>query len=408
MINECQTDLEFRIATNLGNIFNFIGRFSEAIEYWDKALEKCPDYAMAQGNKGFALCQYARILYDDGHQGIFLWQARRDLTKALDGNLEGGASESFRETIQYINSILKVSDNCSPFDEYKLGNSEQEINYREWVLENRLFLNPLNDLGNKSIAARDVFCLPSIVVDRGESPELYGLYNQIKQEFVSARFLFYQSIKNKDSETHYSDKEVLLFDTLDYPKYGLNIEKVKMAFLNSYAILDKIAFLLNHYFKLKIPDQNTSFRNVWYVQKNKRKELRPYFAESKNWPLRGLFWLSKDFYEKDVGFIGSIEPAGKELSSIRNHIAHKYLKVHDEHLWGGDGHPDRLFIDGLSYSIRRDQLEFKTLKLLKLVRNALIYSSLGIHFNESFVKEKPERGLIAHMSLHTYDDKFKD
>ena len=41
----------------------------------------------------------------------------------------------------------------------------------------------------------------------------------------------------KSDEPHFSDREVLLYNTLDYPSYGLSVEKVKMAFRMAYSIL---------------------------------------------------------------------------------------------------------------------------------------------------------------------------
>lgn len=69
--HEDKTDLRMRISTNLGNAFNHIGRFAEAIEHWDNALNYDVAYAMALGNKGYGLTWYAKALYDPGHQTLF-------------------------------------------------------------------------------------------------------------------------------------------------------------------------------------------------------------------------------------------------------------------------------------------------------------------------------------------------
>ena len=169
-------------------------------------------------------------------------------------------------------------------------------------------------------------------------------------------------------------------------------------------MLDKIAFLLNSYLNLNIPERNISFRTFWY--KSKKKELRNEFRSSKNWPFRGLFWLSKDFYEKDSGFIESIEPNATELNNLRNHIAHKYLKVHDELLWHERHDALDPFYDNICYSIKRDDLENKTLKLIKLVRNALIYCALGVHCNEIYKKEL-NKNIVFPIYLNTIKDDWK-
>ncbi len=43
-----------QILTNLGNAFDHVGRFVEAIELYDRALAVRPDFPMARGNRGVA------------------------------------------------------------------------------------------------------------------------------------------------------------------------------------------------------------------------------------------------------------------------------------------------------------------------------------------------------------------
>ncbi|WP_445369683.1 hypothetical protein ACH5Y9_11285 [Methylomonas sp. BW4-1] len=52
---EIGTDLKLRITTNLANVLNHVGRFTEAIEYWDQAISDIPEFSMAIGNRGMAL-----------------------------------------------------------------------------------------------------------------------------------------------------------------------------------------------------------------------------------------------------------------------------------------------------------------------------------------------------------------
>src|SRR5438874_1469922 len=49
-----------QILTNLGNLLNTVGRFVEAIGYWDEALAILPSFGMAQGNRGYGLIFYAQ------------------------------------------------------------------------------------------------------------------------------------------------------------------------------------------------------------------------------------------------------------------------------------------------------------------------------------------------------------
>jgi hypothetical protein len=114
----------------------------------------------------------------------------------------------------------------------------------------------------------------------------------MKQEFVSARWLLYEGLNART--THFSDRQVTLYNTLDYPSYGLGVERLKAAYRIAYSLLDKIAFFLNDYAKLNINERQIYFRTIWYENCDRNNPIRPIFEQSKNWPLRGLFWLSKD------------------------------------------------------------------------------------------------------------------
>src|SRR3546814_9470374 len=73
--------------------------------------------------------------------------------------------------------------------------SKAERAYRRWCLERRLFVNPLNDLGAHPLAAFDDFVLPPLSERFGDResavtpPAVIGFFNQMKQEYASARFM---------------------------------------------------------------------------------------------------------------------------------------------------------------------------------------------------------------------------
>ena len=228
-IRRCQ------ILTNLGNLLNSIGRFVEALEYWSRALSICSDFWMAQGNRGYALIHYAKALYDHGHSAALLLSSYNDLTAALSASVKHkelgyiAAAEAFGKHKAHVEAGINVVEamNSIQLDGFTLGATKDEERYRRWCLSERLFLNPLNDLGPHSIAARDIMTLPDYVTSLREPPSLIGFFNQLKQEFVSARWLYYDGLHSE--RTHFSDRDVLLFNTLDYPSYGLGTEKIKIA-----------------------------------------------------------------------------------------------------------------------------------------------------------------------------------
>lgn len=410
VIRRCQ------ILTNLGNLLNTVGRFVEAIGYWDEAIAVLPTFGMAQGNRGHGLIYYAHSLYDDGQQPIFLRHAHIGLQTALSSDpddvagVDHWARDGFSERLAWLEATLvpEFLSKGTEMEEFPLGDSEDEIRYRQWCLQNRLFLNPLNDLGPHSIAAHDVLGTPSIVVKRGEGLHFQGFYNQLKQEYVSARYLFYEGTTS--TKPHFSDKGVLLINTLDYPCYSLAVEKVKVAFRIAYSLLDKVSFFLNYYLPLGIPERNVSFRSFWYIDQKRQRGLRPEFDACDNWPLRGLFWLSKDLFEIAPEFRECLEPDAQEIDLVRNHAEHKYLKLHDQ-LWAGPTDEGRAFSgrpDSLAFSVYRSHFTAKVLRLMKMARAGLIYLSLAIHAEEKKREQsRPKKGLVLPMPVDIWEDEWK-
>lgn len=130
--------------------------------------------------------------------------------------------------------------------------------------------------------------------------------------------------------------------------------------------------------------------------------MRDRFAKSENWSFRGLFWLSKDLFEEDMR--DSMEPEAHALADLRNHLEHKYVKVHEMLLPSKSvGDP---FHDTLAHAITRSDLERRTLRLVQLVRSALIYLSLGMHRQEQ-ERGKGKEGLTATMPLDPWRDEWK-
>jgi hypothetical protein len=402
-----------QVFTNLGNGLNTLGRFVEALEYWERALSINPRFAMALGNRGYGLMHYARALYDGGHQALFFRFAHADFAAAVgsEAQFESPKYELIKSAFDSRRAALEslLGDRLSQrleLDKYEIGGSEEERAYRRWCLGRQLFLNPLNDLGSHTIACRDVLTLPDFVTAVEEPLALIGLFNQMKQEFVSARWLYYEGTQSQD--VHFSDSDVLLYNTLDYPVYSLAIEKVKAAYRAAYSLFDKAGFFLNRYMGIGLAPEQVSFRRIWLAKSARgERAVRSEFERSENWALRGLFWLSKDLFEED--FQDVMDPDAQALREIRNHLEHKYLKVHDMlFALARERGVSGPWNDDLAYSVQRADFEAKTLRLLKLARTALIHVSLGMHMEESRRnRQAKDKGLIIPMDLDTWDDDWK-
>lgn len=260
------------------------------------------------------------------------------------------------------------------YQQFSLGGSVEEKDYRSWCLDNRLFLNSLNDIGSFSIGGRDILHIGQV---SGNNPShivsCVGFFNQIKQEYVSARYFLYEGIKYKDP--HFSDKDVYLVNTLDYPNYSINSEKVRVAVRMAYSLFDKIASFLWYYYDLSrsIGIHKISFNNIW--------DKLPYSSQADNLLLYGLFHLSKDLdYKSDIYVKGSTDPGAKIFKDMRNKLEHRYLKLHDDTL--NEGFNNEQLHDEFANSFYREHFEQKAIILLQKARAALVYLSLAIQQEE--------------------------
>jgi tetratricopeptide (TPR) repeat protein len=401
-----------QIFTNLGNQLNEIGRYIEAIEYWDKVILEVPNFGMVLGNKGFGLSIYARELYDKGHAILFYQFAYAFLNKSEqvnDPNVYEEAKAIFKRRTDEIVGFLGESNLSTKLDlsGFSLGNTANEIAYRKWCLANTLFLNPLNDLGNYSIASTDVIHVPDLITSHGKGPDLQAFFNQLKQEYSFSRYCFHEGL-TMDSP-HYADRDVMLYVLPQNITYSIAIEKIKSSFRTSYSLLDKIAYFLNYYFNLNVDERRINFRTIWYKGQQKKNGLRDEFKKRPNLSLRALFWLSKDLFEDKDDFCEAIEPEAKLINVIRNCIEHKYLKVQsddDYDLFYEETYGFELSKKQFLFITRQD-LEGKTLKLLKLARAAIIYLSLAIETEERINRNGIEDTLTLQIKLGILRDSEK-
>ena len=397
--------------TNLGNILNHIGRFVEAIEAWDRALALVPNMAMANGNRGIGLSHYAAGLHDPGHNSVLAGAAYDALRRAIHPKaiIESPglmpALAYFEKNAEALDAYLRANPVEVDLHGHSLGRGDSEREYRRWCLAHRLFINPLNDAGAFEVAARDVMMLTSITVvgldvTRGPPPVI-SYFNLIKQEYAAARFSCWEGQTARG--VHFADRGVQVYNTSDYPAVGFAVERLKMAFRGAYSIFDKVAFCLNIYLGLDHPERQVSFRNLWFV-KGKEKAIHPKLDGLANWPLRGLFWLSKDVFEDD--FKDVTEPDAQAIYELRNHLEHKFVSVHDMLLQAVPTSPTLDRAPGI-FQLTFEDLAARTCRQLKLARAAIMYLTLAIHAEERRREAERPSGASFPMFLDNWDDAWK-
>lgn len=389
------------IYTNYANELDACGRVIEALRIFRKAISLNPKFSMAIANYGRALKFYGSLVNDNGHckeLHCYAYQAIKSALENKDINLHEEAAAYFEKTIQeYNNSPLK--DYLSKpivFDKYDMGEPDEQA-YREWCLNNHLFLTPLNDLIEQETAfAHDPLTIikctelvkKSDVDDRisGEPPKWFAMLNQLKEEYIYARLLCYEGIE-KLSKPHYADKNVKLsLSSFDYVNYSIRIEQLKSAFKILYSIFDQVAFMINEYWQLGLPERKADAYNVF------KNDNFP----THNLALTALYWSHLEFMEK---FSNADAPSEKDLKTLRHAIEHKFVKVHEYPF------DKKLQLESDSfYHTSEEDLKEYVLRLLELAREWIMELVYAIDIEES--KHQTEATAVP-LFVRDYEEKWK-
>ena len=120
-------------------------------------------------------------------------------------------------------------------------------------------------------------------------------------------------------------------------------------------MLDQICFYVNDFWKLGIKERDADAKHV-YKATNYPKD---------NIALMSLHWVLCEFFEK---YGDAEEPSEGDLAVLRNALEHKFVKVH-EYTW------DRVLqLESDSfYHVSEDALQRNTMRLLELLREAIMY-----------------------------------
>lgn len=244
--------------------------------------------------------------------------------------------------------------------------NEEELKYRKWALEHKLFLNSLNDLPvDEYCFAADVLQLPNMIVNINDKPVFQGMFNQIKQDYIFSRYQFYCGIQH-NTETHFADKDTYLLNFADYPQYSIRVEMIKSSFRTLYSLLDKCAYFMNHYFDLGIEKRKITFHNVWANPK-----MVSLYEKNNNYALNALRWIGKDFYNK---LLNSPNPYAKKTCTIRDALEHKYTKIYWD-LFQNRTNGEK---DNLAFYILEAELIDETMKLLHIIRETIVSMVLAV------------------------------
>lgn len=373
--------LFLRILTNYANSLHLTGRVIEALSVYRDILDIDNTFSMAKVNYGVALRYLARMVNDVGHYNdlhCYAYQAIKDAVDNRDYDMYEEAVEGFKRIVSDYEDLPSAEyyKEKIEYKEYSLGNSDDEIGYRKWCLDNHLFLNPLNEVVEIETAfAHDPLVLTSLSEDISfsdninhnpvEPPRWFAMINQLKEEFAYSRYLCYLGFET-DGVVHYADNDVKLTkDDYDNCLYSIRIENIKNSFRISYSMLDQICFFVNDYWKLGLGEREADTKHL---------------IRLKNYPfnnaaLVSLYWLLCEIYED---YENTMKPNERNLYVLRNAMEHKFVKIHDNS-WDGALKIER----DKFYHVSEDILKEYTMRLLRLAREAMFYLVYAVGIEEN-------------------------
>ena len=383
-----------QIWVNLGNLYSDIGRVVDALDCYDTAILCKPDHGMAYVNKGKALYYFAK--YSGKQRAPFAREAYRLIKKGLELGIN-------KEAISYFTNLLAIIENHFKNKEWlnkEKTSSHIEIKAKnkferfliEYCLKNRLYLNICSFCQRCDQAIGDSETIEKMIEPVGKLDRitdsrmsyLFSYINQIKQDFITARFLFVLS-QYRGINLKFVDAKVKLIDTLDYQQHNIRVEILRNSFVSFYNILDKIACFINDYLELdKGSNKNVYFSDVWYKDLRSENGIHGNILETKNYFLNALYNIHGDI-EKGTQ---------KKLKGIRHRLTHGFLRIY----WMA-GVEDKKMTERTLYE--------DTLTLSKIVRNAVIYLLKFVYVEEN-KKEKEGDRISVPMLLMEIPDRLKN
>jgi tetratricopeptide (TPR) repeat protein len=334
--NTLTDDMKRQALVNLANVLDSLGRTVEAIHSYERVLAVDNSFPMAQANLGQALTTFAAICGEYKaatlHQAYSLIKAalsRRSQVLAIGGQ---SAVDFFEKRMGEIaacfgdRTVLNKPIQHPALNVKRLTKAEQE--YYHFCHENRLFLN-------FHIHMSEVLCAASVVDNImfslfGRAPSessrfvhLAKYVNQMKEDFATARYLFFQSMQTRPHVTRISHLTKYV-DTLDFTENSLYLGSAKAAFERAYSVLDKIGAFLNAYLGLQTPKRHVYFRTIWACDRAKWWEVKNAIKQNKKLSLLGLYDVNRDFHTGEY----------EHISTIRNALVHDRLSLVDEFFLG--------------------------------------------------------------------------
>lgn len=384
----------YQALVHLGSVYDHFGRFQEAQNLWLQAGHLRNDDYMWRFNIGFSLGS-THGYYERRAESFVLAHAQSLLKQYVNKPETTRSATALYERIKDFKTPDISEDKVAEYEDTEEGR------YNQWVNDNWLRLNSYNDINPHSLISQDDSLYFNAVFSPKQDPEfgyrIFSLLNEIKQEYVSARFMLYQYFTNSGT-IHFSDKSVRLSDNADYSNYSYHIEVAKSSFRALYSLLDKIAYALNEYLGLGVSGMNVSFKDIWYSNKKKRTLRKEITNQETAHSLAGLLFIRNDIYGGDECYLQDEKTL--RLKAVRNAMEHRAIIVTD----------DGAFDDsGVTLKISRTDFEETAMTLIHTVRQAIfcfVNTVNHIEYDKKMSIKKADQ-LVIPQPVSTMEDKDK-
>lgn len=320
---------------NLGNTLNDLGRYLEGIECYDNAIVRNPTHYNAWAARGTCCWRLSDFVSNEQDKKLLKHHAmvffKMDYTfnpdvprnpafkKYVEDYFERNKSELNPEKILKTIMPKKRAVLGENFNLYSQPSQRYQEFYQVFCEKYGLFLNLHFDCSECSCKSRDLidFRFIALIKDNQKPYELMKKWLAIRDEYKTARALL--------ALAQYRPQEMQFLDKQRYePDYCLNylfnVELLQQSFVSIMNVFDKIAFLLNDYEELKLPDSKVNFwgSDSIFTQTD--------LLEKNSW---NCHLVAMDSIRKDMDGISSKENKFKKMVDIRNYLTHRYFNLHD-------------------------------------------------------------------------------
>lgn len=382
------------LRVSIGNELDDSGRIISAIDSYNDVFNDNSYEVFI--NLIISLRKYVSVLKNSDYIHFF----DKKILELMDAFYEMGEDfNKFKGLDNYYKLLQNKREHLDDvtFKEMDFSEDSDAIEYRKWVAQNKLALNPLNDIYTDLNVSLDSIYIDSIIskIDESmENKELFLIYNEIKQEYASARFQLYEGINN--NEYHYSDFGNKLILDSEYILYSYGVKQIENSYRSIYSIFNRVAYFLNKYNHMEISNKTLSLNKLFNkIEKNEDDSLKKFSC------LNGLDWIKKDLYGDNTGddYKYSVDPKMEKIRKLRNYLEHRLVKVvfyKDEY----EATEDVLVIS-------ENVLVNNSMYLLKKCRETIILLTLYINQNEAYKKRKLNGENIPPLLLRDYPEDFK-